>query len=109
MAEKQEKYEKIYDLTTAASKIYPFEEWQLWRIDSLIAMNHYQEAMEIYKDATRLFFDEMGLSPSEKMLERFQLMSSRLRQPVSAVEEIRNGLRERESRNGAYYAHFQAS
>ena len=103
---KQEKYEKIYDLTTAASKIYPFEEWQLWRIDSLIAMNHYQEAMEIYKDATRLFFDEMGLSPSEKMLERFQLMSSRLRQPVSAVEEIRNGLRERESRNGAYYCTF---
>ena len=27
-------YETIYQLTTTAAGMYPFEEWQLWRIDS---------------------------------------------------------------------------
>ena len=48
-------YETIYQLTTTAAGMYPFEEWQLWRIDSLIAMNRYQDAMAIYKEATKHF------------------------------------------------------
>lgn len=48
-------FETIYQLTTTAAGMYPFEEWQLWRIDSLIAMNRYQDAMAIYKEATKLF------------------------------------------------------
>lgn len=52
-------FETIYQLTTTAAGMYPFEEWQLWRIDSLIAMNRYQDAMAIYKEATKHFFDDL--------------------------------------------------
>lgn len=48
-------FETIYQLATTAAGMYPFEEWQLWRIDSLIAMNRYQDAMAIYKEATKHF------------------------------------------------------
>lgn len=105
LQEKNE-YEEIYKLTTTASAIYPFEEWQIWRIDSLIALSRYQEAMDIYKETTRLFFDELGLPPSEEMLKRFRFMSERISQSAGAIEDIKHGLMEREQAKGAYYCTF---
>lgn len=99
-------FETIYQLTTTAAGMYPFEEWQLWRIDSLIAMNRYQDAMGIYKEATKHFFDDLGLPPSEEMLERSRIMSDRIQQSVGALEEIKKGLREKEEQKGAYYCSF---
>ena len=99
-------FETIYQLTTAAAGMYPFEEWQLWRIDSLMAMNRYQDAMVVYKEATKRFFDELGLPPSQEMLERFRLMSDRIQQSVGALDEIKKGLREKEEQKGAYYCSF---
>lgn len=103
---KEKEFEKIYELTTAAAKFYPFEEWQIWRIDSLIALKRYKEAMHIYKETTHLFFDELGLSPSPEMLERFHLISDKIEQSVSAIEEIKGVLREKGWRTGAYYCTF---
>lgn len=102
----QEEFEKIYRLTTAASNIYPFEEWQIWRIDSLIAMTRYHEAMTIYKETTKMFFDELGLPPSQEMLKRFRFMSERITQSAGAIEDIKQGLIEREKKAGAYYCTF---
>ena len=102
----KEHFEAVYQLTTAAAQIYPFEVWQLWRIDSLIAMNRYQDAIVVYKEATKHFFDDLGLPPSQKMLERFQLMSERIQQSVGALGEIKRGLREKEDQKGAYYCSF---
>lgn len=101
--DKQREYEEILRLTTAAAQVYPFEEWQIWRIDSLIAMNRYKEAMDVYQDATKMFFDELGLSPSKKMMERFQVMSSHIQQPVRTIVDIKEGLKEENERKGAYY------
>lgn len=102
----KEEFEEIYQLTTQASAIYPFEEWQIWRIDSLIAMARYQEAMEIYQTTTRLFFDELSLPPSPQMLERFRFMSERISQSAGAIEDIKQGLIEREMVKGAYFCTF---
>lgn len=103
---KKKCFEKLYELTTAALKIYPFEDWRLLQIDSLIAMNRYQDAIHIYKETTHLFFEELGLSPTPEMLLRFQLISERMQQSVSAIEEIKDDLKEKGERTGAYYCTF---
>lgn len=102
----REEWEEIYRLATAASQVYPFEEWQIWRIDSLIAMARYKEAMEIYQKTTKLFFDELSLPPSPQMLERFRFMSERISQSAGAIEDIKRGLTEREQMRGAYFCTF---
>ena len=102
----KEEFEELYRLTTAASTIYPFEEWQIWRIDSLIAMARYQEAMDIYQETSRMFFDELSLPPSPQMLERFRFMSERISQSAGAIEDIKQGLIERERTKGAYFCSF---
>ena len=51
----EERYEEIYQLTTIAAEIYPFEDWQIYRIDSLIAMARYKEAMDVYEKSSKMF------------------------------------------------------
>lgn len=104
--DQRERYEEVYEFTSAAAEIYPFEEWQVPRIDSLIAMGRYKEAMEIYEKTTRLFFEELSLPPSPEMLERFRFMSERISQSAGAIEDIKQRLEEREKAKGAYYCSF---
>ena len=102
----EERYEEIYQLTTTAAEIYPFEDWQIYRIDSLIAMARYKEAMEAYEKTARLFFDELSLPPSPEMLKRFRFMSERISQSAGAIDDIKKRLMEREKAGGAYYCTF---
>ncbi|MDO4308464.1 MAG: BTAD domain-containing putative transcriptional regulator, partial [Eubacteriales bacterium] len=102
----QERFEDIYQLTTVASEIYPFEDWQIWRIDSLISMERYREATEIYEKVNKLFFDEPGLPASPEMIQRFQHMAECLEQSIDAIEDIKQRLCEKEMADGAYYCTF---
>lgn len=51
-------------------------------------------------------FEELGLSPSAGMLERFKLMGERTSQAAGAIEDIKYRLREKESIEGAYYCTY---
>lgn len=70
----EEKFEELYRVAHSAAEIYPFYDWQIWEIDSLIGMSRYKDGLDVYKRTTKLMFDELGLSPSAGMLERFKLM-----------------------------------
>ena len=102
----QERYEEIVELTQAASDMYPFEDWQLWEMDGLIALSRYKEAMEVYERTTKKVFDELGLAPSPEMLKRFRVMGERVSQASGAMEDIRQRLVEREKKKGAYFCTF---
>lgn len=90
----------------AAAEIYPFYDWQIWEIDSLIGMSRYKDGLDVYKRTTKLMFEELGLSPSAGMLERFKLMGERTSQAAGAIEDIKYRLREKESIEGAYYCTY---
>lgn len=102
----QEKFEEVHQLARAAADIYPFDEWQLWEIDSLISMARYKDAMEAYERTTKLMMDELGLSPSPEMLKRFQIMGERMSQVAGAIEDIKHRMEEKERRDGAYFCPF---
>lgn len=102
----EERYEDVWKVSTAAAAIYPFENWQLWQIDSLMAMSRYQEAMAVYEKSTRLAFDELGLSPSPEMLRRFRIMGEHVSQTAEVADDIKNRLSEKEKAQGAYYCTF---
>lgn len=103
---KEEHYEETLRIATSASVIYPFEDWQLWQIDSLMAMSRYQEAMEVYEKATKLVLDELGLPPSPEMLRRFRIVGEHVSQTAEVTEDIRKRLDEKVHIEGAYYCSF---
>ncbi len=85
----EEKFEELYRVAHSAAEIYPFYDWQIWEIDSLIGMSRYKDGLDVYKRTTKLMFDELGLSPSAGMLERFKLMGERTSQAAGAIEDIK--------------------
>lgn len=99
-------YEEMLELCTVATEIYPFEEWQVLQIDCLMALNRYKEALNTYEHATAMFFEELGLSPSEKMLARFRAMSGQIHYAAGAITDVKDSLREKESATGAYYCSY---
>ena len=101
-----ERYEDLHKVAHRAAEIYPFDEWQVWEIDSLIGMSRYKEGLEVYQNTEKLLFDEMGVAPSERLLKRFKLMGERTSQAAGALSDIKERLREKDAAVGAYFFPF---
>lgn len=99
----KEEYEEILRLCEPACVMYPFDEWQAVKIDCYMAMNRYQEAMNEYEATAKLFFEELGISPSEKMINQFKYMSERMSNAPQTIRGIKSRLREEEIEAGAFY------
>ena len=99
----QKEYQSVLELSKSASEIYPFDEWQSVMMEALVAMNRYKEAIQIYEDTAKFFFAELGISPSEKMMEQFKEMSERVSYKPQVLNDIRGGLKEKYEEKGAYY------
>lgn len=84
-----ERYEDLHRISHMTAEIYPFDEWQIWEIDSLIGMSRYKEGLEVYKNTERRLFEELGVAPSARMLEQFQLMGERTSQAAGAIRTSR--------------------
>ena len=104
--QKEEMYEKVNRMAMRAEEIYPFDDWQIYHIDGLIAMGRYEEAMALYQKTAKLFFEELGISPSKEIIKRFHYMGERMSQAETALEDIRQRLREKEAASGAYYCNY---
>lgn len=102
----QGEYEEVLRLCTPACEIYPFDEWQVLRIECFIALNRYKDAMVEYEDTAKMLFEELGVSPSENMLQQFEIMSSRMSNKPQALNGIKKRLREGEQNSGAFYCHL---
>ncbi len=85
-------YEQLLDLTTVSVQMHPFEEWQTVKIDALIALNRYKEALQYYEETAKLFFEELGVSPSETMLHLLDEMSVQMGMTHKAASEVQRAL-----------------
>ena len=101
-------YTDLLELASDACDLYPYEECQIMKIDCLIAMKRFTDAMQVYDQAVTQYFEEQGLPPSEKMLERFRTMSGQIRYTSDTLKDIRDSLHERDRVNGPYYCSYPA-
>ncbi len=99
----QREYEIILELTDAAVEIYPFDEWQCVKMEALMALNRYKEAYQYYEETSKMFFEELGISPSEKMMNVFKEMSDSMGRTYQVASEIKESLSEGDTASGAFY------
>ena len=99
---KQKDYEAAYRLYTRAAKIYPFDDWQVHQIDSLICRGEYKEAYRLYDKTVKLYSDELGIPPSGPMLKCYQRMSGKLTCCPNELQVIKSELEEFEEEGGQY-------
>ena len=100
---RERKFDDMLQIATIASDLYPFDEWQCYKIEALMGMERDDEALQVYQDTSKLFFEELGIRPSERMLNQFRVMSERIRNVPKAITDIKGGLQEKENESGAYY------
>lgn len=104
--QEEEEYRTMLEVSSRAAAIYPFEEWQIWRIDSLIGMKQYKQAMDVYVEVEKYLFDEYGVSPSEKMLERFRFVSGHIEMKTGMMRDIKEQLSEKDAAEGGYFCYL---
>lgn len=63
-------YEEALRFCEPACQLYQFDEWQSVRIDCYMALNRYKDAVQEYENTAKLFFEELGIRPSEHMMQQ---------------------------------------
>lgn len=97
-------YEEVLALCESACRMYPFDEWQSVRIECFIRLKHFKEALKEYEDTAKLFFEELGITPSDRLLKQFDEMSNQMNHTnPREINEIKERLKEDSDRGGAYY------
>jgi len=102
----QKEYEEVLRLTDPACELYPFDEWQAVKIDCYIAMSRYKDALKEYESTAKLLIEELGVSPSEKMMKQFAVLSKHVSNRTQAITEIQSELRENAEQRGALYCTY---
>lgn len=99
-------YIELLELCSQAAALYPFDEWQIYQIECLLELGRHKEAMALYEKTTEMYFDELDMPPSERMVECFRQMSSQTQLNKGNFHEIRKMLKESPLLNGAYYCTY---
>ena len=102
----REQYEEMLPLCIRAAEMYPFDEWQVWQMDCLVALGRSKEAMNLYEKTAAMYFDELSMAPPKRMLEYFRRMSNHISLGTGDFREIQEMLKETEERAGAYYCSY---
>lgn len=98
-------YDEMYRIYEKAALIYPDNDWQADQIEALIGRGAYSEALQLYDRTVKRYADEMGVPPSEKLLEMYQEMSRKFMSPTGHIHEIQTSLQE-DPVSGAYYCNY---
>ena len=102
MLKRQGKYETMLELCSAASQMHPYDEWQAMQIDCLMFLHRYKEAQKVYEDATRLFYEELGVSSMDQVMAKYRNESGQLLYAANALAGVKEGLKEPGEIQGAY-------
>lgn len=101
------RYDDALTVCEKAIKICPYEEdIHLKRISALIDLRRYQDALAAYDEASRMFLEELGVSPSQKMLELYRRITGNAKNTTALINEVKETLHRDNTGDGAYYCNF---
>ena len=72
LLKKQNRYEELLPYCEQALSRYPYEEWQLVKLECLTAMKEYQTAVEYYEQIAKESQQEYGIRMSDEMMEHYR-------------------------------------
>lgn len=96
-------YDRMLEISSTAAKIYPYDEWQVEQIESLVAMDRISEAVSAYKQALRRYTDELQIQMPKRMVNAIRSLSADIAISPGAITDIRAKLEEPVRESGAIY------
>ncbi|WP_022764349.1 AfsR/SARP family transcriptional regulator [Butyrivibrio sp. XPD2006] len=92
--EKKKDYETMHRIYKKAAELYPDDEWQIGEINALIGMEAFKEAYAVYDETVRYYTDELGVTPSNDLLDCYDKMSRQITNIPGKILQIRDGILE---------------
>lgn len=103
LLKQQESNGKLLLLCEKIAEMYPYEEWQLAKLDCLINMKEYKEALKYYDEVVAFYQEEFGLLPSPELKRRMQSIREHINYDIQSINEIQERFLEEEEPGGATY------
>lgn len=100
---KSKSYDRMLEISSIASRIYPYDEWQVEQIESLVAMERINEAISVYKQALHRYNDELQIQMPERMVSSIQKLSTDINNSPEILKDIQGKLEEPIHEGGAIY------
>lgn len=97
----EEDYELLLRLSTSASQIHPYDEWQAVQIDCLMMLNRRKEAEKVYAEASEVYYRDLGMNSLDRVMTRYQ-ENSQFYHMGRAMNRMKNNLEEYGRAKGAY-------
>ncbi|MBQ6406776.1 MAG: hypothetical protein IJJ64_01930 [Butyrivibrio sp.] len=93
--ENRKDYDSMLKIYRKASDLYPDDEWQIGVINALIGVDNYKEAYRVYNETVRYYTDELGITPSNDLIECYDKMSRQITNTPNKILQIRDDILER--------------
>ena len=97
---------EVLTVATRAAALCPQEEWDALRIESLLALGHYQEAKAVYEETVTRLDETFGVKPSEQLVETLRKLEQVSPERAVSMEQLQTVLVEDAILHGAYYCPF---
>lgn len=106
--EKEEKWEDMLVVATAATHIDRFEEKaHSYILQALTQMGRQNQAIDHYNYVSDLFYREMGAEISVQMRSMFHEIAKTAKNSSMNLESLKADLKENENATGAYYCEYE--
>lgn len=96
-----------------ASKLFPFDNWQIGQIEVLVDRGDYKQAYLLYNDMVRRYSEDMGLPPTPEMLRCYERISQTHAHIPGEIEGVKKGIWEcvqpaNVDENNAYFCTYRS-
>lgn len=98
-------YQEILHLTSHAARLFPFDEWQAWQYECLLAQGQIHEAKKLYREVEALYLKELDAPPPKRMRQQIHLPRRASGEKMQNVQMIRDQLDEADQK-GPYCLPF---
>lgn len=101
LLKEQNRHRELLPYCEQALALYPYEEWQIVKLECLTAMKEYKMALEYYEKVVEETQQEYGILPSEEMQQYYRSIRNMIQFEMSNIEEIQTHLKPDYSTLGA--------
>jgi DNA-binding SARP family transcriptional activator len=84
----EDEYEKLLSYCDRTLAWYPYEEWQLVKLECLAALKNYKQAVTYYKQIEHEYQREFGSMPTEKITSCYRKVRKQMRNEMNRIEDI---------------------
>lgn len=92
LLKEEKRYAELLNYCDQALAKYPYEEWQIVKMDCLTAMKEYRAAMEYYEQVKADYQRDFGIEPSEELTAHYRTIKETIQYEISSIEDIQKSL-----------------